>query len=193
MTVYSEDQLTIPTKRLDEVPGWKEFQEDTKHIKPQSYLFDAVKFSHKVYAQLDAFKSGHRYVVWFDADVVFKSELTARFLKKLVRDHFCAYLGRNGCYTETGFIIFDTKHPDFPEFVKRYAEFYNERYLFLLDYWIDCTAFDKSRKGLQARNLTPDVTGMVSVFDKSPLKDICEHDKGALKYGRKDGSVQATA
>ena len=64
--------------------------------------------------------------------------------------------------------------------------------MFLLDYWIDCRAFDTSRDGLQARNLTPDVDGMVDAFDQSPLKDICEHDKGALKYGRNDGSIQET-
>ncbi len=176
-------------RQLDTVWGWKEFQEDTKHIVAESFLFQASKFSHKVYAQLDAFKSGHRYVVWFDADVVFKAELTEKFLKQLVKGYFCAYLGRNDCYSETGFLIFDTKHPDFPKFVKRYEEFYNKRLLFLLDYWIDCRAFDTARHGLQARNLTPDVTGMVDVFDQSPLKDICDHDKGALKYGRDDGSL----
>ena len=181
--VYTEDELTIPHKRLHEVKGWESFQEDTKHIEPQSYLFDARRFSHKVYAQLDAFEDS-RYVVWLDADIVIKKEITKSFLKRLLKETMCAYLGRNGCYTETGFLIFDTKHPDFDTFKNRYAKYYDERLLFTLPYWIDCLAFDHARHGLECRNLTPDVSGMVDVFSRSPLKDHMQHDKGNLKYRR---------
>ena len=187
--MYTEDAITFPNvkiKRLKDVAGWSEFQEGAKHIKPQSYHFNVRKFSHKVYAQLDAFESRHRYVVWLDGDIVFQKELKASFLKKLVKDHMCAYLGRQDCYTETGFLIFDTKHEDFPQFKQEYSDCYNKRYYTQFQCWVDCIAFDISRKGLQCRNLTPEVYGMVSVFDKSPLKDICEHDKGALKYRRED-------
>lgn len=179
--MYSEDQLTIPTRPLDKVEGWQSFQKDTKHIKARNYLFDAGKFSHKVFAQLDAFEH-ERYVVWLDADIVVTDKLTRNFLKKLLQGCFCAYLGRDGCYTETGFLVFDTHHDDFPVFKQRYADYYNKRYLFQLPYWIDCLAFDGARKGLEARNLTPEVKGMVDVFSRSPLKDILIHNKGNRKY-----------
>ena len=178
--MYSED---IDTHRsLHEVEGWKEFQDATAHINPSSYLYDIRRFSHKVYAQLDAFESDHRYVVWIDGDVVVKKEVTEGFLKRLVKERMCAYLGRQQCYSETGFIIFDTEHEDFPEFRKRYRAQYDEKLLFLQDYWVDCIAFDVARQGLDTRNLTPDVFGMVSVFDKSPLAAYMDHDKGNLKY-----------
>jgi hypothetical protein len=180
--VYSEDKLTIPTWPLQQVRGWQSFQDDTKHAKPQNYLHNARKFSHKVYAQLDACGSDHRYVVWLDADVVITSELTEDFLKGLLGGGFCAYLGRELTYTETGFLIFDVLHDDFPEFAKRYRSFYDDRYLFLLPYWIDCLAFDVARKGLNATNLTPDAAGMIEVFSKSPLKGVMHHNKGAKKY-----------
>ncbi len=179
-------------KQLKEVPGWEDFQEESRHIKPTSYHFEVSKFSHKVYAQLDAFESGHRYIVWLDADIVFKDELKSSFLKNLVKGYMCAYLGRRECYSETGFIIFDTKHDDFEKFRQEYSDCYNKRYIYQFQCWIDCLAFDYSRKKLQCRNLTPEVHGMVSVFDKSPLKDICEHDKGALKYRRED-AIQDTS
>jgi hypothetical protein len=153
-------------------------------------LFDIARFSHKVYAQLDAFESNHRYIVWLDADVVITGDLKQYFLKKLVRDHFCAYLGRNDCYTETGFLIFDTKHEDFPEFKKRYRAMYDEKLLLLEDNWTDCLAFDRSRKGLMARNLTPQAKGMVDVFSQSPLKEVMEHDKGLRKYRRDNEALQ---
>jgi len=180
--VYSEDNLTIKTWPLQQVDGWQSFQDDTKHIRPKSYLFEAGKFAHKVYAQLDAFNSDHRYVVWLDADVVIKSDLTEDFLKSLLDGGFCAYLGRQLTYTETGFLIFDVLHEDFPEFAKRYRDFYDNRHLFLLPYWIDCLAFDAARYELNATNLTPDAAGMMDVFSRSPLKDVMKHNKGNRKY-----------
>ena len=185
VTVYTEDEITFPnatTKQLKDVPGWESFQEDTKDFTPEFYLFQAKKFSHKVYAQLDAFKSRHRYIVWLDMDILVTAEVTEGFLKGLVEDHFCAYLGRKESHTESGFLIFDTKHPDFLAFVEIYAAQYNERKLFLLEYWTDCHAFDHARDGLKANNLTPDAEGICDVFSKSPLKDLMIHNKGALKH-----------
>ncbi len=187
MRVYTEDEITsVETKKLHDVPGWESFYKDTAHLEPQTYLFNAQKFCHKVYAQLDAFESGERYVVWFDADCVFTADMQTKFLKKLVKDHFCAYLGRKGTYTETGFLIFDTHHDDFPKFKERYRALYDQRLIFGLKFWIDCIAFDEARQGLQARNLTPEVEGMVDVFSRSPLKKYVEHDKGARKFRREE-------
>lgn len=165
-------------RQLHEVPGWLEFYGSTHHIKPQTYLFDANRFCHKVYAQLDAFKSRHRYVVWIDSDIVVRKRFGQSFIKKLLDGEMCAYLGRQNCYTETGFIVFDTRHPDFPAFEKRYREIYDKKYLFVLDYWIDCLAFDEARQGLSGNNLTPDACGMVNVFDNSPLAEFMTHNKG---------------
>ena len=185
--VYTEDDLTIPgveVKSLHDVPGWKSFYEDTAHIKPDTYLFDARRFCHKVYAQLDAFESRHRYVVWLDGDVVIKKKFGVRFIKRLLDGEMCAYLGRERSYTETGFIAFDTHHPDFPEFKKLYRNWYDLRYIFMLPYWIDCMAFDASKHGLSGKNLTPEGKGMMDVFVTSPLAPYMDHDKGLRKHKR---------
>jgi len=191
--VYSEDEITFPHKKLHDVQGWESFYNDTAHLEPKNYLFDARRFCHKVYAQLDAFDSGERYIVWIDGDCVFTKDITKTFLKKLTKESFCAYLGRKGTYTETGFLIFDTEHDDFPRFKSRYRELYDKRLIFRLPYWIDCLAFDVSRDGLQARNLTPDVEGMVDVFSRSPLAPYIEHDKGARKFRRENEPLSNTA
>ena len=185
--VYTEDDLTIPgvdVLSLHDVPGWKEFARDSAHIEPQSYIFDARKFCHKVYAQLDAFESRHRYVVWLDADVVAKKKFGEKFIKNLLDGEMCAFLGRQHSYTETGFIVFDTHHPDFPEFKKRYREWYDKRYLYMLPYWIDCMAFDASKHELSQKNLTPNAQGMMDVFSQSDLKEYFDHDKGMRKHRR---------
>lgn len=186
--MYTEDEITLENPRqtiapLRDCSGWQEFQDDTAHIEPRSYLFDARKFSNKVFAQVDAFNDAEeRYIVWVDGDVLFHADFDAKFFKDLVKGYFCAYLGRGKTYTETGMIIFDMDHPDFDEFAKRYESFYLDRTLFLLPYWIDCLAFDTARQGLEAKDLTPEVSGMVDVFSRSPLAEICSHDKGARKY-----------
>ena len=179
--MYTEDEITTDlatVKPLSKVEGWSEFYHSTKHIEPQTYLFDANRFCHKVYAQLDAFKSRHRYVIWLDADCVVRKRFGPTLIKKLLDGHMCAYLGRQGCYTETGFIAFDTHHPDFPEFEKRYREIYDKKYLFLADYWIDCIAFDVAIQGLSANNMTPEAVGMVDVFSKSTIGEFIAHHKG---------------
>ena len=175
----------METKPLQSVPGWREFQKASAHIKPQSYHFNVSKFSHKVYAQLDAFESDHRYVVWLDADIVFLKKITQRFLKNLLNEKMCAFLGRRECYTETGFLIFDTEHEDFPAFKEEYANYYNKQYIYECKCWIDCCAFDGAKKFLDCENLTPQAHGMIAVFDISPLAPYMQHDKGNLKYGRK--------
>lgn len=187
MRAYTEDAITFThaeTKQLSDCKGWLDFQYRSEHIKAEAYLFQAQKFSHKVYAQLDAFESEHRYVVWLDMDILVKAEITQGFLKSLVKDHFVAYLGRQGCHTESGILIFDTEHPDFPEFVKRYRAMYDDRRIFMQPYWTDCHAFDAAIVGLQARNLTPDAVGIMDVFSNSPISHLMTHDKGALKYLR---------
>lgn len=180
MRAYTEDEITsdVTVKRLHDVPGWEDFQDSVAHIESLSYLYDAGRFAHKVYAQLDAFESDERYVVWLDADTVIKKPFDSSFLENLLNDKMCAYLGRKGTYTETGFLIFDTEHEDFPAFEKRYREMYDDRILFMLMYWIDCCAFDTSIQGLEVENLTPDAAGMVDVFSLSPLADYIEHNKG---------------
>ena len=192
MTVYTEDASITDAKLLHDVPGWKSFYEDTKHIKPETYLFDANRFCHKVYAQLDAFESGFRYVVWLDGDVVVKKPFGEDFLIGLLDGEMCAFLGRKESYTETGFIVFDTQHPDFPEFKKRYREWYDKRYLFLLPYWIDCLAFDASKFELSQKNLTPDARGMMDVFSQSLLAEYMDHDKGLRKHRRPSEPIIAT-
>ena len=193
--MYTEDAIITDlaeVKQLNDVPGWFEFYKATEHLEPQNYLFDAQRFCHKVYALLDAFESRHRYVVWIDADVVAKKRFGQTLIKTLLNKEMCAYLGRQNVYSETGFIAFDTHHPDFPEFKRRFREFYDKRYIFQLGYWIDCTAFDEARRGLSSRDLSPEAAGFGDVFGNSLIGDYFTHNKGQGhdKYRGEDEQVQ---
>jgi hypothetical protein len=177
--VYSEDEITIPNlKRLQEVDGWQSFYDHASKFEPKNWLFDAARFCHKVYAMLDAFESEHRYVVWLDIDIEFTKEFNDKLFKKLVNGYAVAYLGRGSTYTETGCLIFDTEHPDFEEFKNRVRTIYDERLIFAMEYYIDCTVIDAAMYGLHCKNLTPHSNGMVDVFSESPLSDYMTHNKG---------------
>ena len=65
----------------------------------------------------------------------------------------------------------------------------------MLDYWIDCLAFDMARSDLSGRNLTPQGVGMVNVFPLSPLAEYMDHNKGQGhdKYGRENEPLRDTA
>lgn len=184
VTVYTEDEITFPNvtiRRLQEVKGWQEFQDHTEQFSPQSFLYDARRFSHKVFALLDIFERGHRYIVWLDGDTVVKARFGVKFIKKLLKGKMCAHLGREGSYTETGFLAFDTWHEDFPQFRERYSSCYLDRMLFLLPFWTDCHAFDASRHKLRCQNLSQEGRGVEDVFSQSPLADFIIHNKGNRK------------
>lgn len=181
--MYTEDRSTPNLDNLyslHAVPGYDAFVSATAHIRPRSFLFDAQRFCHKAYAMLDAFESGG-IVVWFDADVIFKAPITEELIRTWLDGKMCAYLGRIGSYAETGFLAFDTTHPDFPTYQDRFRQQYDLRHLFLNPFWIDCQAFEISANGLPGNNLSPTARGMGDAFSQSPLRDYAEHLKGARK------------
>lgn len=187
VSVYTEDEITLAEfpkahlKRLQNVKGWQSFQTHTSAFNPTSYLFDARRFSHKAYAMLDALDGRHRYVVWLDGDIVVTKQFGQKFIKSLIDGRMCAYLGRQGSYTETGFLAFDTKHQDFPEYEKRYRSMYDDKMIFLEPFWTDCHAFDAARQGLDCNNISPNGKGVEEVFPQSPLAEYMVHNKGARK------------
>jgi len=165
------------------IPDVAMFISHAEHLQrqaPKNYLYDAAKFSYKVFAQLDVFKeSPKEEIFWFDADIVFLRPLSKWLLKGLLKDVCLAYLGRD-TYTEAGFIGFDTAHKNFPMFFHHYEDMYKKRRIFELNFWTDCHAFDEARRGIKGRDLTQG-KGMEHVFCKSPLAPYMDHLKGGRK------------
>lgn len=172
----------VEYRDIYDIPDLIHFLEDAKRrqlSQPKNYLYDAAKFSHKVFSQLDAFKAEKGEVFWFDADVVLFEDVSQWELRGYLKDVCLAYLGRD-TYTETGFIGFDTRHKDFPMFKHHYEDMYKKRKIFQLDHWTDCHAFDEARRGISGRDLT-NGTGMNHVWCESPLAKFSDHCKGKRK------------
>ena len=140
-----------------------------------TFLWDAKRFCHKVFAQLDAMEDGEPFW-WIDADVL----MTRPLLEALVQQtEMVTFLGRN-TYTETGLVGFNPKHPDFSAFKERYRAMYTEGDLLKLPCWTDCHAFDAAREG-KGEDLTPHGRGFNNVMADSKFGPYMVHYKGPRK------------
>lgn len=185
--------LDLPNVELRDwfsIPGAKRFLDRVRmvygadglnHRDPYDFRFDCSKFCRKVFAQ-DAVFEEDEYVFWVDADTVVKREVDPEELIRLFGGKALLYMGRAQTYTETGFVGFHTKHPDFQRFRDSYLKFLTSGAIFSQkEGWHDCIVFDKARKGIAGQNLTPHGHGFNPVIQDTPLGKYFDHLKGNRK------------
>lgn len=150
------------------------------------YNHDAVKFTKKVFAQFDAFTLEPGKIIWVDADSVIRKPTNLDFFAGKAIFH----LGRDGFYTETGVVGFDTEHPDFNEFLKQYRRVYQKGIIFTLQRWHDCEALDWAivESNIQTHNLSPDWKkgDDLDVLKTTELSEFITHLKGVQKWKQID-------
>jgi hypothetical protein len=124
-----------------EQPVLKEFIERNKNNsrltkwQPQQYKFeyDAIRFSYKVFACIDAYQKTKPDMLWFlDADLVTFEKIPMSWLEHIIPDSaFTSYLGRpKKGFSETGYYAFNTTHKYADEFFKRWEQYYAEDLFF---------------------------------------------------------------
>ena len=151
-----------------------------------AYLWDAVRFSHKVYAQTHfANTTDCDVMFWVDADTITYRDIGDSYKSWLPENVYCSYLGRN-TYTECGFIGFNLKHPHNKEFMARYKELYDTDNIFRLFQWTDCQAFDKVRTEMENENKIKNYNININntkghPFINSVLGAYMDHLKGTRK------------
>jgi len=179
----SHDRLGV--RPLDDIKERTEFLNFDGPKPPEGYedhyMFGAKKFCHKVFAQLDALKDNDR-VIWLDADVVTHKTVPMKVVD-FISSAELTYLGREGSYTETGFVGFNNASGQIDDFIARYWNLYRPSIqdVYGLHFWTDCHAFDYARNG-EGHNLTPEGRGVDSVFEVSPLGEYAKHHKGNRKF-----------
>jgi len=189
-------------KPLSEVFGFKAFQSYCDRnevfkgmtIRGYDYNFDAKRFSFKVFAQFDALKNNKGKVIWLDGDTYTTKPVTEDWVDDLFDGCALSYLGREGFHCESGFVGFDTSHPDFGGLFERYENVYRRGHIFKLRRWHDCEALDWaiSQSGIKVNNLSeffkiPDrkmTLEDLEVFSKSKLGECMVHLKGSRKIGK---------
>ncbi len=146
--LYPDDmsqQLKLPrTEYYDlckEQSVLKEFIERNKNNsrltkwQPQQYKFeyDAIRFSYKVFACIDAYQKTKPDMLWFlDADIITFEKISMSWLEHIIPDTaFTSYLGRpKKGFSETGYYAFNTAHKYTKEFFERWEQYYAEDLFF---------------------------------------------------------------
>jgi len=93
------------------------------------YVYDAVRFSYKVFACIDAWQRTKPDMLWFlDADLLTFEKIPMSWLEHIIPDSsFTSYLGRpKKGFSETGYYAFNTAHKHAEEFFTRWSEYYEK-------------------------------------------------------------------
>jgi hypothetical protein len=116
----------------------------------KSFKWDAVRFSHKVYAIFDCVDTIDTDILfWMDADTVCHSPIT---LDRVI--NFCpisqdlGFLGREGKFSECGLYSMNLKSTVIHQFLQEFKRMYDqaETGIFTLGEWHDSYVFDAVRK-----------------------------------------------
>jgi hypothetical protein len=115
----------------------------------KGFKWDAVRFSHKVYAVFAAAKQTNAdFLIWMDADMVCHSKMSLDFLHEKFAGDLC-FLGRQGKYTECGLYGINLKSTLGQQFLNRFQEVYDQDLIFNFSEWHDSFVFDEVRRGVQ--------------------------------------------
>lgn len=167
----------------------KTFIEKWKDHKPESYLWDIVKFSHKIFALekcADAVKDDIDYLIWLDADVISKHPITYDWLKSVLPadDEVVSYLGRDGFYSECGWVAYNLRAGGYDLLNQMKNEYVLGHFNDYTKGYTDCHVLDKCLFGKKAKNLSSfyikDTTD-IDVWAKSLLAEKMAHRKGNRK------------
>jgi hypothetical protein len=161
--VSFDSPLNFTVLNLEQVcPNLVEFKNRNKDKTFKDYRWDAVRFSHKVYATVHATKGDIDYLIWLDSDTEIYNNISVQyFLKFLPKDSFVGYIGRDGA-SETGFLIFDMKHPAATEFFDRYQWYYDTDAVYTKAECHDAFIFDIVRKEFED-------LGKIKSYNVSPV------------------------
>lgn len=166
----------------------------------KEFQYDAVRFSHKVFALYDCFISKVvpcKSMVWIDADTYTFGKVPPEFIEKVAPRNFwgssgdgkqkygICYLGRTAQHSECGFVAYNCTHPMMHEFWDAFANLYKTDSLFALPEWHDSFLFDHVRKlfeikGMVNLNLTPHMS-KGHPFINCDLGMYMDHMKGSRK------------
>ena len=199
--VYTESPMVEGERNFFGIEGTMGFYQNIKNTPAlhgmvkdgYNYNYDVWKFSRKMFAQWDVLKNYKGKVFWIDADCYIRRPISIEFLEGLFDGKGLCYLGREGLYTETGIVGFDTENEKFPEFLHYYMGFIRHGWFIKHKRWHDCEAFDFAREksGISGNNLSPFfkipkdgkmTLDDMDVFRKSIFGEYIAHFKG----GRKD-------
>lgn len=161
-------------------------------FKDNAFKWDAVRFSHKVFAIFHAIKHvSTDWLIWLDADTKTFAPVTFEFLSNVCNQSALAcYLGRREKYhSECGWVGYNRRHPKIGQFMHEWQTLYDSDTIFNLREYHDSFVFDELRKQFTNlyqcyfHNLSPVTSGKGPghPFIASELGRCIDHMKGAKR------------
>jgi hypothetical protein len=119
----------------------------------KGFKWDAVRFSHKVYAIFDCAEiAGTDTLIWMDADTICHSAIDMSTIQRLIpADKDLCYLGRKGKFSECGLYSMNLRSQNIKMFLNEFQRMYDhaENGIFQLDEWHDSFVFDAVRNKIK--------------------------------------------
>lgn len=123
----------------------------------KGFKWDAVRFSHKVYAIFDCARNTDADIlIWMDADNICHSPINYNRVLELIPENYdVCYLGRQGKFSECGLYSMNLRHKNTQKFLQEFQRVYDEAEsgIFLMDEWHDSFVFDEVKKRIPKLNL----------------------------------------
>jgi hypothetical protein len=118
------------------------------------FRWDAIRFSHKVYAVCDHARQRRADVMfWMDADMVCHSPITQVYIESQIPDPYgIAFLGRAKKFTECGLYALNLRDTATQDFVSQFQAAYDDGSIFDMAEWNDCWVFDRIRERVQQQH-----------------------------------------
>lgn len=159
-----------------------------KHKNIDSFLYDAVRFSHKVMSIIEASKvTNADYLIWLDGDTKTFANIPHTLFEQVCSDkHLTSYLGRDNKYSECGFVVYNLNHPQINDFLTDFASMYTHDRIFDELEWHDSYLFDVLRqryekKGAPSLNISGKGSNTGHPFINSVLGQYIDHLKGTKR------------
>lgn len=147
------------------------------------YRTNYISFSYKIFALYQAYlyakQEKYEYIIWLDADIITKGEVSNQDIEKWINGADIAYLGRKDWdHSECGFIVYKTEIAE--DFIKDFHQMYVSDDVLKQEQYHDSYIFDVLRKKhdkLVYENISKGIDGR-DVFNISPLGEQLQHFKG---------------
>ena len=160
---------------------------DSEDFEGTQFLQNAVKFSHKVFAQAHASYSNKKFL-FIDADTVFKKKITKKFVEVFIPDDVMLTCYGRPNWVEAGVVGFNATHKDLSKiFFDLYLSYYLEDKIFKMKFKTDCHALDETRRLMKKNTKYKEIDrgdgmdGHVIYRDKE-ISTFLDHKKGKRKY-----------
>jgi hypothetical protein len=164
--------------------SFKERNKKNPKASTTNFMLDGVRFSHKVYAYVDlALNKKCDIAVWLDADIITHTKVTEEVVLRWLNGKMAGALFRPQLYTETGFHVFDMRHPQARDFMKKWINWYNTDKIWTLPAFTDCHTYDETVKEFDIalwNNLSPSIKHP-HPFVNGILGEHMDHAKGPRK------------